>query len=141
MPPFLAALMGKISLTAIIIGSLVLLIVVQTVQLYGFGLSLPIVGHVTIAEGAIPARDAALQKLGAEQSNVAVLKSGLARANASIALLAARGRAATAQAQTAVDKAARAQAALSVARHRLASVPRSNETCPAVQAIFAGAFQ
>ncbi len=141
MPPFLAALAGKLSLTAIVIGALVLLIIVQIVQLYGFGLSLPIVGHVTIAEGAIPARDAALQKLGAEQSNVAVLKSGLARANASIALLAARGRAATAQAQTAVDKAARAQAALSVARHRLAAVPKSKEACPAVQAIFAGAFQ
>ena len=141
MPPFLAALAGKLSLTAIVIGALVLLIVVQTVQLYGFGLSLPIVGHVTIAEGAIPARDAALQKLGAEQSNVAVLKSGLDRANASIASLAARGRADTAKAQTAVDQAAKAQVALAAPRKRLAAVPRSKEVCPAVQAIFKGAFQ
>ncbi|MGC8534866.1 MAG: hypothetical protein ACP5QR_04960 [Rhizomicrobium sp.] len=141
MPPFFATLMAKISLTAIIIAALVLMVVVQTVQLYGFGLSLPIIGHVTIAEGAIPARDEALKALGQAQANAETLQAGLDKANASIAALAARGRADTAKAQTAVDKAAQAQAALSVARHRLASVPGSKEVCPSVQAIFLGAFQ
>lgn len=75
------------------------------------------------------------------KGNADTLKKGLGVCNASIDQLGAAGDTLAAEAREALARLSGMQAELDAARKRLAAVPGSTQSCPQVDAIFAGAFR